>query len=146
MADTIKQLGDALDKAEQVAQDYYESEFDFERGGRLQHDFANCPVCAFRKARRAYFAAIRAPVLASREKTPKLALEASKAEVRKAEKRVARLGETTSRQRLDAVVALEKAESDLEIIRHKMAETWVRVKRTRKHVRVDGRLIRVRKV
>ncbi len=124
-----KALGAALDAAERAL---YAAEaggdrhykHDFEADDRtLQHNSAECPWCDLRRARSAYFAAVRAPVLKRSKALDEWLLSAGESPARRMSRvahcrkvqRAAHLAyaaANTARVRCDAAAQMEQAESD----------------------------------
>jgi hypothetical protein len=119
----------ALDTAEANGDRHYKHDF-VAHDGTLQHNGAGCPWCELRRARSAYFAAVRAPVLKRSKSLDKWSLPAGErperlmsrvAHCRKVQRaaHLAYASAGTARERCDAAAQLEQAESDLAIVLEK---------------------------
>lgn len=127
-----KALGAALDAAERAVDTaeacgdrHYKHEFEAD-DGTLQHNSAGCPWCDLRRARSAYFAAVRAPVLKRNKSLDRWSLPSESTARRMSRvaycrkvQRAAHLtyaAAKTARERCDAAAQMEQAESDFAIV------------------------------
>ena len=115
----------AVDVAEAAGDRHYKHDFEAD-DGRLQHNSAGCPWCDLRRARSAYFAAVRVPVLERNKSLDTWSLPAEGtarrmsrvAHCRKAQRAAQSAYATaaTARARCDAAAQMEQAESDFTIV------------------------------
>lgn len=115
----------AVDVAEAAGDRHYRHDFEAD-DGTLQHNRSGCPWCDLRRARSAYFAAVRAPVLKRNKSLDGWSLPAESTarrmsrvahcrKVRHAAQLVYAAAKT-ARERCDAAAQMEQAESDFAIV------------------------------